>query len=283
VNETTAVSILNGGPKAHTVISKMNNTAKRKWFRIIIAAVALAATLAPLSAIISAQQPAPKQPAKDPDYKDVEIKADLLKRRWGSEKTVLLSGNVVIKQGDTVLKSDKVEYDETTQIAKSPGVLTISDPENDIRGDSGVAYLKERRGVLTGNIKLVAKPRQKAQTYDKKPAELRDAATMTCDTLEYLYKQKQATASGNLKIVQKDRTVTAEKAIYNVKDEIVTLTGNVKGSDEKGQNFSSGGKVTVSIKDGDEWMEMEQAAGTFKVKSEEEESSVPAKTPEKKP
>lgn len=265
----------------------MNNAAKRKWFGIVVTALAVTVTLAPLTAIISAQQAAP--PAKAPDYKDVDIKADLLKRRWGSEKTVLLSGNVIIKQGDAVLKSDKIEYDETTQIAKSPGVLTISDPENDIRGDSGIAYLKERRGVLTGNIKLIAKPRQTTQSNDKKPPELRDAATMTCDSLEYFYKQKQATASGNLKIMQKDRTVTAEKAQYNVKDEIVTLTGGVKGSDEKGQNFSSGGKVTVSIKEGDEWMEMEQAAGTFKVKSEEEESpeaskpAEPAKTPEKKP
>jgi lipopolysaccharide assembly outer membrane protein LptD (OstA) len=222
-----------------------------------------------------------QKPAGEPDYKDVSLKADLVKRNWGAKKMVFLTGNVVITQGDTVIKSDKIEYDEDTQIAKSPGQISITDPDNDIRGDSGIAYLKQRRGSLDGNVKLITKPKQKTGATDKS-AEWRDPVTVTCNTIEYLYKQKQATASGNLKMLQKERTVMADKAVYLVKDERMTLTGNVHGSDEKGQSMTAGGKVTVSMKEGDEWIEMEQAAGTFKVKSEEEPApTTPTPSPAK--
>ncbi|MDO8586268.1 MAG: LptA/OstA family protein [Armatimonadota bacterium] len=247
-----------------------------KYPALVLAALAAL----PVAKLIAAEEQ--KQPSQ-PDYKLVNVKADVLKRNWGQKKTVLLTGNVVITQGDTVLKSDKIEYDEESQIAKSPGPLTISDPEADISGASGVAYLKERRGLVEGAVKLVVKPKRK-DTSDGKPSEWKDPATITCDTLEYLYKVKQATAAGHLKMLQKDRTVTAEKAVFMVKQELMTLTGDVKGSDEKGQTVSAGGKVTVSLKEGDEWMEIEQATGTFKVKSEEEEpekaSPAPAPAPE---
>jgi lipopolysaccharide assembly outer membrane protein LptD (OstA) len=230
-------------------------------FAIILAA------LAAICGLVLAQE---QKPVSDqPDYKDVTLKADLVRRNWGAKKTVLLTGNVVISQGDTIIKSDKIEYDEDTQVAKSPGPLSITDVDNDIRGDSGTAYLKQRRGSLDGNVKLLTKPKQRPGVTQQS-AEWRDPVTVTCDTIEYLYKQKQATASGHLNMLQKDRTMTADKAVYMVKDERMTLTGNVRGSDQKGQTMSSGGKVTVSLKEGDEWMEIEQAAGTFKVKSEEE-------------
>jgi lipopolysaccharide assembly outer membrane protein LptD (OstA) len=242
-----------------------------RWMAPLL--IGMFAAVFPVSKLIWAED---QKPVQQPDYKVVNVKADVLKRNWGAKKTVLLSGNVVVTQGDTVLKSDKIEYDEDAQIAKSPGPLTITDPDNDIAGAFGVAYLKERRGILEGSVKLVTKPKQKPGASEKS-SQWRDPATVTCDTVEYLYKQKQATASGHLKMVQKDRTINADKAVYQVKDEIVTLTGNVKGSDEQGQTISAGGKITVSMKDGDEWMEIEQATGSFKVKSEEETSTTEPK------
>ena len=238
----------------------------RKWPALVLLA---AAAILPFARLIAAED---QKSSQEPDYKLVNVKADVLKRNWGQAKTVLLSGNVVITQGDTVLKSDRIEYDEDSQIAKSPGPLTIADPEADISGASGVAYLKERRGIVQGSVKLLVKPKRK-DTSAGKPSEWKEPATIACDTLEYLYKLKQATAGGHLTLTQKDRTVTAEKAVFLVKQELMTLTGNVKGSDEKGQTVSAGGKVTVSLKEGDEWMEIEQATGTFKVKSEEEETA----------
>jgi len=220
-----------------------------------------------------------KKQEQQPDYTVFNVKSRLWKSSWGAQKTVTLSGEVVITQGDTALKSDKIIYNEDSRVATSPGRLTISDPESDITGDSGLAYLNQRLSKLQGNIKLIIKPKPKQDT--NKPAELTEKAVITCDTLEYLYKEKQATVAGNLTIVQKDRTVTADKGVYDGKNELLTLTGNVKGRDDKGQSVSAGGKVVISFKEGAEWMEVEQASGTFKVNLEEEEkkSGAPSDKP----
>lgn len=257
----------------------MSNRQRYRGSKLVVAIAVLAlAAVALICGLGLAQE---QKPASEPDYKDVSLKADLVKRNWGAKKMVFLTGNVVISQGDTVIKSDKIEYDEDAQIATSPGPISITDPDNDIRGNSGIAFLKQRRGSLDGNVKLITKPKQRAGATDKSP-EWRDPVTVTCNTIEYLYKQKQATASGNLKMLQKERTVMADKAVYLVKDERMTLTGNVHGSDEKGQTMTAGGKVTVSMKEGDEWIEMEQAAGAFKVKSEEEPApTAPTPSPAK--
>ncbi|MDO8684373.1 MAG: LptA/OstA family protein [Armatimonadota bacterium] len=241
---------------------------KLVWF------VFIAGLAAPLSMLFSAEQ---QKPTPEPNYKIVNVQADVWKQNWGSKSLTLLTGNVVITQGDTVLKSDRVEFDEDANIATSPGRLTITDPNNEISGASGIAYLNDRRGEIKGSVKLVTKPKQKPDP-NRKSTEWKDTVTMTCDKIEYLYKLKKATAGGNLKMVQKDRTVTADQAIYLVKDEIVTLNGNVKGIDTKGQSVTAGGKVTASLKEGDEWIEIERASGIFKVKEEEEEQK-PAEKP----
>jgi len=232
-----------------------------KWAAVTVLTIAL------LTGLGSAQE---KNQEQQPDYKVFNVKSRVWKSAWGAEKTVVLSGDVVITQGDTTLKSDKITYNEDSRVATSPGRLTISDPESDITGDSGVAYLKQRLAKLQGNIKLIVKPKPKQDTASK-PTQLSDNVVITCDTLDYLYKEKQATAAGNLTMVQKDRTVTAEKGVYDAKNELLTLTGSVKGHDEKGQTVSAGGKAVISFKEGDEWMEVEQASGTFKVNLEEEE------------
>jgi lipopolysaccharide assembly outer membrane protein LptD (OstA) len=81
-------------------------------------------------------------------------------------------------------------------------------------------------------------------------------------------------------MVQKTRTLTADSATYNGKDEIVQLVGNVKGSDEKERHSFSAPKVTISLKKDDEWIEAEKATGAFYVKEEE---STPAPKPTEKP
>ena len=44
-------------------------------------------------------------------------------------------------------------------------------------------------------------------------------------------------------------------------------------SDEQGQTFSAPGKVIISLKEGDEWIEAPNATATFKVDLDEDENS----------
>lgn len=243
-----------------------------KRYRVYIAVVAAAASV---GAVTLAQEK-PIHSAAEPSYIYVNVRADKTRYKWGNAEVALLSGHVKITQGDTVLTADEIEYNENEDIqtAVATGNVKIVDPDTEITGEKATAYFNEKRAVIDGKVRILVKPKsKKPEEKDKESvrSELKDKAVITCDSIEYFYKNKEANASGNLQVVQKDRTITAGKAFYQVKQEILTLSGGVKGRDSKNQTFSAPGSVTASIKEGDEWLEMENATGTFRVKDEEEE------------
>ncbi|MBI2843849.1 MAG: LPS-assembly protein LptD [Armatimonadetes bacterium] len=190
------------------------------------------------------------------------------------ERIYTITGNVVIEHLDTTLTANQVEYNEKTKIATAEGNLKIVDPESVITGKKGIAYFKERKTVIEGDVKLVTQPKKNGDAGgnpDSMRARLRGRSTITCDKMEYQYRNKVATAEGNLKVVQKDRTLDAKKAVYDVKQEFVTLTGGVHVKDEKGQTFTSPGTVKASLKEGAEWIEAENGSAMLKVNLEEED------------
>ena len=202
--------------------------------------------------------------------------AAVMKWSWGGKEICLMKGNVTFTHGDTVLTSELVEYDndEDAKIAVSPGKINITNPECDISGDKGTAYFKKKLGVIAGNVVMRLKPKETDRTEtdkDSAAARLKQPTTITCPKLEYLYGNKIATASGGITFKQTKRSARADKAIYDQKKELLTLTGNVKGTDEHGQTFAAPGKVTISLKTGDEWMEAENVSASFRIDLEEQE------------
>lgn len=237
---------------------------------ILVGMVALAACVG-----ISAQAPtkpanAPKAQAKK---ETVQGKADVLKTLWGSKTEVLMKGNVTFTSDDTVLTSDQITYDKQTKVAVSPGKLSITNPECDITGGKGSAYFQKKLGVIEGNVTMLIKPKKSENEQDKDSikAQMNEPTTIACPKLEYLYAGKIATASGGVLFKQQKRSVKADKAVYDGKKELLTLTGNpVDGIDEDGQTFKAP-SVTISLKKGDEWMEATGFSGSFKVDLEQDE------------
>jgi len=217
-----------------------------------------------------------RKPVADEKKKSEEVigRADYMKSAWGGKKTVLMKGNVKFTHGDTVLTSDQVDYDQDAKVAVSPGKVVITNPECDITGDKGSAFFKKRLGIIEGSVVMQVKPKQTEQdaAADKENvrAKLSKPTTVTCARLEYQYREKIATALGGVVLKQEKRTASADKLIYDEKNELLTLIGNVKGTDENNQTFAAPGKVTISVKKGDEWMEAEKASATFKVDVDEE-------------
>lgn len=210
-------------------------------------------------------------PAKKTEPETVQGRADTLKSTWGDKTEVLMKGNVTFTSDDTVMKSDLVNYDKKTKTADSPGKISITSPDADITGDKGTADFNKRLGVIVGNVRMLVKPKPEDQT-DADPesvrAELTKPTTITCSKLEYLYKDKVATATGGVQFQQDKRKAAAQKAVYDSNKELLTLTGEVKGVDEDGQTFSAP-SVRISLKKGDEWMEAEHADATFKIDLDE--------------
>jgi len=245
---------------------------RARWFRAL-AAGALVLTCG----AITAQENATKTATKAQEKKQQETisgRADYMRSTWGDKRTVLMKGNVKFVHGNTTMVSDKVEYDEESRIASSPGKLSISDPECDITGDRGSADFRKRIGVVEGNVVLLVKPKKTEQdTADSNSvkSKLKESTTITCDRLEYNYRTKVATITGNVVFKQTGRSATAQKAVYDDKKQFLTLSGNVKGIDEKGQTFAAPDSVVISLKKGEEWIEAPNASATFKIDVDEEE------------
>ena len=253
----------------------MCGKAGRRFLRVLAGMAVLALVCAYPG--VPAQETPKKPPANEQEKKErdeVLGRADVMKSAWGSRKTHLFKGNVRFTHGDTVLTSDLIEYDQDDQIAVSPGKINITNPECDISGDKGAAYFKKKLGVIEGNVVMLLKPKKTGETATDKDSiasELKEPTTITCPKLEYLYKAKTATANGGVIFKQTKRSASAEKAVYDQNKELLTLIGNVKGKDEHGQTFSAPGKVVISLKKGDEWMEAQNVSASFKIDLEEEE------------
>lgn len=241
-----------------------------RWSRMLVAALLGVLMLAACVAMLAAQEPS--KPAEKKPPETVTGRADVLKSVWGDKTQVLMKGNVKFTHGDTVMTCDQVTYDKQTKTAVSPGKITITDPECDMTGDKGSAYFQKKLGVVEGNVVMLLKPKQTEQaTADKDSVrgKLTKPTTVACPKLEYLYKDKIATATGPVHFKQDKRSASAQKAVYDSKKEILTLSGDVKGVDEDGQTFSAP-SVRISLKKGDEWMEAENFRGSFKVDLDEE-------------
>ncbi len=249
---------------------------RAKGILVVVATLGLAAAI--VSPGIMAQQA--KAPAQTPAKKgDVVSKFKYYKMRWGDNATtLLLKGDVTFTHEDTVIASDQVDYDDSAKTAVSPGPIKITNPECDITGDKGSAYFRKKLGVIEGNVVMLFKPKQEASAVnaDKDSVDkFKQPTTVTCLRMEYFYGQKLASAQGGVVFKQPKRTAYADKAVYDQKAEILTLTGNVRAVDEQGQTFTAPGEVKISLKKGDEWMEALNAGGTFKIDLGEE-------TPEEK-
>lgn len=236
-----------------------------------------------LAAVAVVAQQAPK-PAPEPKYTEIKYSADTSSYRWdGEDRIIALKGNVKFVQGDTTVTADKADYRESTKTAQVSGNLKITDPQTDATGDLCTVNFQDKKAVLSGKVQMTARPKPKPEkpAADNKPkslaSEWKDEVVITCDKIEYFYKEKRAEATGSLKIVQKNRTITADAGTYLGKEEIVKLSGNIQAKDEKEKHTFSAPKVTVSLKQDDEWIEAEKATGTFYIKDEEPAPEAPAK------
>jgi len=116
----------------------------------------------------------------------------------------------------------------TTATVPGSGQVTIT-------GDSFIVDDPHHQATFTGNV--VAKNADITLTSDKVVAFYGNAGASSIKTFE---------ATGNVKIVTKDETATGEKAVYDPKTSLLTLTGNVVVLSRTGQVKST--KLVVNVK-----------------------------------
>lgn len=207
---------------------------------------------------------------------------DLMRRVY---PILTLEGNAVLRYRDTTFRSDRVLYNEETQVGSAPGKLEVNDAQNTLTGDRGEARYKLKIARITGNVTITARPKPADNAPVNSPRrEFKKPVVITCDAVQYNWKTRVAEPTGNIVIRcnlrKHDWTFTADRLTYRGRDEAIDLAGKVVGKNEIGEElrFASG---TIVVKEGAEDLLLRTIIpGTrFKVDEEETGEKPPAAEP----
>lgn len=209
---------------------------------------------------------------------DTIIHADII--HWNDKlQQAQATGHLTLTDPKVEITAKKVQIDYATdkQLAILTGSVQVtikpSEAGNATSGNRTPSPSEPSAAKVDNSSSGADNTEPKSQAtngHENRVAEARKyPAIVTCDQLDYLYHKKQATLTGHLNFEQKlpdlTRHMTADKAVYDADAEVITLYGNVKGDDSKGQTMSSPGPVKVSVKRGDEWVEMPSGSFHFLV------------------
>jgi len=118
--------------------------ARETWVLILLFAGGLLSTasargdepVCPQPASAEGAPPVPAKPAEPVD-EPVTIEADDQDFSFDVNGNAVLSGNVVMRQGDKLIRADRLEYDAKNGNAKLTGAVEFSSPELKVRGSDG--------------------------------------------------------------------------------------------------------------------------------------------------
>jgi len=211
---------------------------------------------------------------KKKEKKDDEVRIDNADQgRYDANRDLFyLSGNVVFRDEDVKLYCDEASYNGNDDTAACAGNLRIVDPENTITGLKMNADFDAEIANIEGNVKIVTTKTPKSQeNRDREEGKepKKRITTITCDKVVYYYTEgeRRAIATGNVKAVQEDKTVTAQRADYDREKDVVVLGTKVTFTMENGNTFVCR-KATISVTD--DWINVEgMDNGVFKREKKE--------------
>ncbi|UCH36518.1 MAG: hypothetical protein JSV65_09240 [Armatimonadota bacterium] len=219
-------------------------------------------------------------------------------------KEYTLTGDVVLRHEDGVLRAQTVRMNSDTKKGVATGDLSFADEETTLTAERLEIDFDARIGLFKGDVRLVTQKKPEAEEgpaaaggeQEQAPAPGAESEGETagagedeeakpfseyweerteirCPELEYSYREDRAVARGGITARQKDRTGRADEAVYTDQDEMLVLSGSVEMKNERGETLRAD-KMTISIKD--EWLEAEGAADSrFLIEEEEQGEAAP--------
>jgi lipopolysaccharide export system protein LptA len=192
-----------------------------------------------------------------------------------------------LRDGDTLATAERADVYDRKRYALATGNLRLEDPRIDIEGKQLEIWYGEnqKRARLQNSVRMRIKPRQTQPPPEgEEQSEVEQAKRYpidaTCDDLEYFYRRKVAYLRGNIKAVQqlpegRTRTLYADEAEYDQNKETLTLKGKVI-LDEPDRLRLETALAIVSLKEGEETVELPRGAkGVFYYTEENEEATPP--------
>lgn len=175
---------------------------------------------------------------KEEEESVVNIEAENVTYDKSTDKMVFI-GNVVITQEDIILTAQEADFDVDKKIGNISGDIKLVQTDFTITGKTLEAFLNDKRYIFQEMVSLIQ------ERKDKEDKE--DNIIWNCKMLEIFTDTRDLTATGEVKIFKKDYVITAEKAIYNDKEQKIDLTGKVKIEEQDNKRWISGDKAVFYI------------------------------------
>jgi lipopolysaccharide export system protein LptA len=179
---------------------------------------------------------------------DIVIRGDKAEARYDAAQgpsaltQIDIDGHVVITQGDRKIEADHGIYFADTQVVELTGQrVTITTPQAKVMANDKIIYaMAERKAVASGGATII------------QPEQTLKAATITAWFAEKDNALQRAVAVGNVTITRSTKegkdVVQADRGDYNAQTNQVVLTGNVRLT--RDDNFMQGSRATVDLKTG---------------------------------
>jgi len=175
---------------------------------------------------------------KETEESMVNIQADNVVYDKSTDK-MIFEGNVIITQEDITLTAQEADFDVDKKIGQIKGDIKLIQSDITITGENLEAYLNDKRYIFQEKVILIQ------ERKDKEDKE--DNIIWNCNKLEIFTDTQDLTATGEVKILKKDYTITAEEAIYNDKEQEINLIGKVRIEEKEGGRWITGDKAIFYI------------------------------------
>ena len=188
--------------------------------------------------IFSSFNASAQEEKKETEESVVNIEADNVTYDKSTDK-MIFKGNVIITQEDITLTAQEADFDVDKKIGSIKGDIKLVQTDITITGETLEAYLNDKRYIFQEKVILIQERKDKEEKEDN--------ITWNCNNLEIFTDTQDLTATGEVKILKKDYTITAEKAVYNDKEQKINLIGKVRIEEEEGGRWITGDKAIFYI------------------------------------
>lgn len=233
-----------------------------RWFAIRVSLVfaALLALTFSVGGLLAADPTKPVPASAPPSTKNLNVKCShTVAKQIGNNvwQTTLTEAIVTQEDSTFTAKLIVVESAKKVHTMTCTGDPVFTDSQTRITADKVVGQSTPRWADFTGSVKMVVTPKKKEDGNSLKSQVSGEPSTITSDALSYDYGKKVAHGRGSVVVVQKNRTVWADDAVYEQKTDLVTMTGNIRmknTGDEEVKEMKNADKVTVSLQD--DWVDI---------------------------
>jgi len=176
-------------------------------------------------------------------------------------------------------------YNKDTKVLDAENNLALDNPKHHVTGDKAhVDNGKAKLAVFTGNVVIVIKPKDKSAELGSADiaSEKSKGGTITCDHVDDYYKKQFVILRGHLTFKQKitkkngatvERTLTADHAEYDGKNDKMHLFAPVELVDTDDQKGHFKDDVFIGTKEGEETLKTDGPANFIFIIPEDKDDS----------